>query len=540
MRVVWLFLAVLLAVAPGAWAQDEMHHHHGMGEDEVGTVHFETSCDKRVEAAFNHAVALLHSFQYEDSRQAFAAVAAQDPTCAMAEWGVAMTHYHGLWGNGELAAGKVAWTKAAELASSNAKTTSRERAYIIAIGEVYQDDGKGRDAHAQAFAQKLAELHASYPNDVEAAIFYALALDITAPKTDKTYANQKKCGEILEPIFQKEPRHPGVAHYLIHCYDNPVLAEAGLPAARAYAKIAPASAHANHMPSHIFTRVGAWDESINSNKESAELAAQAEATSKDGEARDQRLHAMDYLEYAYLQTGQVSKAKSVLDEMNQLPPVPGLALAGNYATAAIPARFYVELSKWQEASMLHPPKGGAPWEQAITWQAIGEGGARADHLQRAAMAERELASLRDQSAKQGDSYWANQVEVQRKEVEAWIALASDSNGDALQAMRAAADLEDSMDKHPVTPGAVIPAREMLAEMLLQQNHPKESLGEYAAVLKVSPGRFNALYGAASAAEAAGDTKAAATYYRQLLDNAEANERPEVAAARKKAAMTAQK
>jgi len=379
-----IVLAILLLAAASASTQ-EMHHHMP-GEGDVGTVQFPTSCSAHVTDSFNHSVALLHSFQYEAAREAFAEVFMHDPDCAMAQWGIAMSHYHGLWNSGDMNAGRAAWNKGEETAAANKKTTAREKAYIDAIGEIYREDGKDKYAHAQAFEKKMGELQASYPDDTEAAIFHALTLDITAPKTDKTFANQQKCAEILEPIFAKQPMHPGVAHYLIHCYDNPALADKGLTAARAYAAIAPASAHANHMPSHIFTRVGSWEESINSNKESAQRAADDEAKSHNGEARDQRLHALDYLEYAYLQSGQVARAKAVLDQMNSLPPLPGLTLTGNYALAAIPARYAVELGNWDQASALKVQTDAVPWAQAITWMAIGIGSARSGNLANASEA----------------------------------------------------------------------------------------------------------------------------------------------------------
>jgi hypothetical protein len=326
----------------------------------------------------------------------------------------------------------------------------------------------------------MGALQAAYPRDKEAAIFHALSLAVTAPKTDKTFANQRKCGEILEPIFHEMPHHPGVAHYIIHCYDNPVLAQKGLPAARAYAKIAPASAHAHHMPSHIYIRVGSWQESIQSNIHSAETAAKAEATSTNGEARDQRLHALDYLEYAYLQTGEVSKAKAAMEKMSSLPAVPGLTPTGNYASAAVPARYALELGNWNTASNLVVDKTGVPWAQAITWMAIGVGSARSGNMDRAGEAERALASLRDATAAQNNKYWSDQVEVQRREVAAWIAEADKKGEDAIAMMRAAAELEESMDKHAVTPGAVIPAREMLAQMLLLHGKANSALAEYEA------------------------------------------------------------
>jgi len=522
--------SVLFLVVPAVCQED---HHHGLTEEEVGSVHFSTSCRADLADSFNRAVALLHSFQYEQARQAFAGIASQDPQCAMAQWGVAMSHYHGLWDNGDAAAGRVAEDRAKQIAASNAKTTAREAGYIDALAEVYREDGKDANVRAQAFELKMGALQAAYPADDEAAIFHALTLAITAPKTDKTFANQRKCGEILEPIFARQPHHPGIAHYIIHCYDNPVLAEKGLGAARMYARIAPASAHANHMPSHLFTRVGSWDESITSNIKSAALAAAAEVTSKNGEARDQRLHAMDYLEYAYLQSGRVGKAKAVLDEMNSLPAVGGLTLTGDYALAAIPARYAIELENWEQASQLRPREGSVPWAEAITWTAIGVGGARSKNLERAGQAESKLAELRDATAKRNNSYWSNQVEVERREVAAWIAEQNGKGEDALQLARSAAELEESMDKHAVTPGAVTPGREVLAELLLLEHHPKESLVEYESVLKIAPNRFDALYGAATAAEAAGDANAAANYFQKLTQVAVGDERPELRTARQK-------
>lgn len=522
----------LLLFAPAAVSQED-HHHHELSEQELGSVHFVTSCRADLAVNFNRAVAMLHSFQYEDARAAFGKIAEQDPACAMAYWGVAMTHYHGLWDSGDIVAGRAAVNKAKTVSASNSKTTPRESAYIDALAEVYREDGKDSHAHGQAFEQKMAAVQTAYPDDDEAAIFHALTLAITAPKTDKTFANQRKCGEILEPIFARQPHHPGIAHYMIHCYDNPVLAEKGLNAARMYAKIAPASAHANHMPSHIFTRVGSWDESIVSNLRSAEIAAEAEASSKNGEARDQRLHAMDYLEYAYLQSGRVQKAKAVWDEMNSLPPVPGLTLTGSYAQAAIPARYVIELGNWEQAGALQVLDSGVPWAQAISWAAIGVGSARSENVERAHQAAEKLAELRDATTRQNNAYWANQIEVQRREVVAWVAEVSGKAEDALAQARSATELEESMDKHAVTPGALTPAREILAELLLRERKPKEALVEYQAVLKAAPNRFNALYGAGKAAEASGDAVAASTYYQELTQIAVGDERPELKAARQR-------
>ena len=520
-------------LSSAAWCDEQ--HHHALTESEVGSVHFTTSCDKAVAPDFNRAVALLHSFQYEDTRHAFEEIGRKDPSCAMAQWGVAMSHYHGLWDNGDTAAGRLAIKKAAELAAANPKTTPREKAYIDALAEIYREDGKDSYAHSVALEQKMATLQAAYPDDTEAAIFHALTLDITASKTDRTFANQRKCGEILEPIFEKLPNHPGVAHYIIHCYDNTALAQQGLKAARAYAQIAPASAHANHMPSHIFTRVGSWEESVQSNKRSEALAAAAEPTSKNGEARDQRLHAMDYMEYAYLQSGRVADAQTVLTNMNALSPVGGLSLTGDYALAAIPARYAVELGKWEEASKLVVRENAVPWAQAITWTAVGVGAARSGDLQRAAEAKQSLEKLHDQTAKLHNDYWAKQIEVQIGEVDAWMAQQSGDAAKAASAMIAAADLEESMDKHAVTPGAVVPAREMLGQLYIEQKHPQEALDAFQAVLQVAPKRFNALYGAAMAADTAGRAQDATRYFKELIEVSVGNERPELARARMKSA-----
>jgi tetratricopeptide (TPR) repeat protein len=531
MRSLAAAFASVMFFVPLALCQED--HHHALTEEEVGSVHFSTSCRTELAGSFNGAVALLHSFQYEQARQAFAEIASQDPHCAMAEWGVAMSHYHGMWDNGDLAAGRASLEKAKQVGAGNPRTTAREIAYVGALAEIYREDDQGIAAHAQAFEQKMGALQAAYPEDDEAAIFHALSLAITAPKTDKTFANQRKCGEILEPIFAKHPHHPGIAHYIIHCYDNPVLAEKGLGAARMYAQIAPASAHANHMPSHLFTRVGSWDESIGSNVKSAELAAAAEVTSKNGEARDQRLHAMDYMEYAYLQSGRVGKAKEVIEEMNSLPVVKGVTLTGEYALAAMPARYAIELGKWEQASQLRPREEGVAWAEAITWAAIGIGSARSGNLERAGQAESKLGALRDAIAKQNNPYWSNQVEVERREVAAWIAKKNGNTADALQLARSAAELEESMDKAAVTPGPVTPGREVLAELFLLEHRPKESLTEYQSVLKITPNRFAALYGAATAAEEVGDATAAANYFRKLTQVAVGEERPELKTARAK-------
>ncbi|HXY51381.1 MAG TPA: hypothetical protein VEI01_18165 [Terriglobales bacterium] len=495
-------------------------------------MHLSTTCSKTTEASFSRAVALLHSFQYELARDVFADISKRDQNCAMAYWGIGMSYYNGFANSIDLIGGRGALEKAQQIAKANPNTSTCEKGYISALAEIYREGADSSD-RAQGFEHRMRALQQQYPTDTEAAVFHALALAIAAPKTDKTYANQRECGAILEPIFEKYPHHPGAAHYLIHCYDYPLLAERGLVAARAYARIAPASAHAHHMPSHIFTLLGLWDESINSNLNAVAIAASAEETSTTIEARQYRVHSMDYLEYAYLQSGRVRKANGVLSTLQSLPPVAGLTPTCDYAMAAIPARYAVELGHWREAAELEVNRTAAPFAQAVTWQAIGVGSARAHDLDRAIRSERALASIREKLSQQRELYWSDQAEVQRREVEAWIKEANRDTTDALRTMRSAAELEESMEKDVVTPGAIVPAREMLAELLLLHDQAKDSLAEYQAVLKIAPNRFNALYGAARAAEGSSNPTLARSYFKKLTEVAAGEERPELMTARAK-------
>lgn len=529
MRRLLILLFATAALGRLAWGQQ---HAHELTEEEIGSVHFPTTCSKTTEASFSRAVALLHSFQYELARSVFADISSLDQNCAMAYWGIGMSHYNGFANSIDLNAGRRALEKARQIVRENSDTSAREKDYINALAEIYRQGADSSD-RAQGFEHKMRALHQQYPTDTEAAMFHALALAIAAPKTDKTYANQRECGTILEPIFEKYPHHPGAAHYLIHCYDNPVLAQRAIAAARAYAKIAPASSHAHHMPSHIFTRLGLWDESINSNLRAVAIASKAEETSATIEARQYRVHSMDYLEYAYLQSGRVRQAKGVLSTLQSLPPVAGLTPTCDYAMAAIPARHAVELGHWREAAELEVNRNSASFAQAVIWQAIGIGSARAHDLDRALQSQRALTSIREELSQHKDVYWSDQTEVQRREVEAWIKEANGNTTEALATMRQAAELEDSMDKDVVTPGAIVPAREMLAELFLLHNRAKDSLTEYEAVLKVAPNRFNALYGAARAAEGSSNPTLARSYFRKLTEVAAGEERPELITARAK-------
>jgi hypothetical protein len=489
-------------------------HQREAGEPEkIGKVNFPISCDPALQPQFNRAVALLHSFWYEEAAEAFAAVAEKDPACGMAYWGIAMTHYHAICevpGPADLRQG---WA-AVEKARAAGARTPREREYIAAIETFYRDWGKLEHfTRALAYEKAMEQLQAKYPEDREAAIFYALALRANALPEDKTYANQKKAGAILEKIFLEQPQHPGVAHYLIHCYDYPGLAERGLDAARRYARIAPDSPHALHMPSHIFTRLGLWQESIESN------LASAGAARKHGAAGDE-LHARDYLVYAYLQGAQDNEAKELLSKIPKLDPHDPAYLAGLYAIGTMSARFAVERRRWAEAAALVPhatfPGGRFAWAESNLHYARALGAAHSGNLEDAQNELRQLAALQATLVQRGEKYWAEQVEIQQEVVTAWLAYAAGDTLQALTKMRAAAEHEDSTDKPPVTPGVITPARELLGDMLLELNQPLEASTEYQAVLRFAPNRFNALSGGAHAAEKLGDLKRARMYYTQLL------------------------
>src|SRR5713226_9756257 len=499
-----------LTCTMSAVAQHEQHEHPAGEPEKLGTVHFSISCDAAVQQQFNRAVAMLHSFWYEKAEQEFAALAKKDPACAMAYWGIAMTLYHPIWEAPGAAALKEG-SEAVAKAKSAAPKTQRERDYIAALETFYKDSDK-LDHHTRALAYEKAmeQLQARYPDDREAAIFYALALQGSASPTDKTYANQKKAGAILEKILGEQPDHPGVAHYIIHAYDYPPLAARALDAARSYAKIAPDSPHALHMPSHIFTRLGLWQESIESN-----LASEA-AARKDNAAGDE-LHARDYLVYAYLQRGQV------LDAVPQLQPNDPSFFAGLFSIATMPARYMVERHRWADAAALTLPSRTFPGGRYLYAElnldfARALGAARMSDAGAAKSALLQLTSVRDMLAKAEDKYWTEQADIQREIVAAWIALAEGKQDDALRQMRAAADHEDTTDKHPVTPGALAPARELLGEMLLGAKQPGPALEAFEATLRVAPERFNALAGAARAAEQAGNREKASAYYAKLLRN----------------------
>jgi tetratricopeptide (TPR) repeat protein len=517
----FLLLTLVGFLCASALRAQESHQHQHDGSEKLGRVNFSVSCSARAQEQFNRAVALLHSFWYEEAEKVFTEVTVTDPSCAMGYWGIAMSLYHPVWApptHAELEKGSAALEKARSIGVK----TERETDYIAAIGVFYKDSDKlDHRTRALAYEKAMEQVYSRYPEDREAAIFYALSLLGTALPTDKSYANQKKAAEILNEVLPKEPEHPGVAHYIIHSFDYPQLAYLALPAARSYAKIAPSSPHALHMPSHIFTRLGLWNESIQSNLASSSAAKNWVAKTHPGAASFDQLHAMDYLAYAYLQGAQDQKAKSIVDETSAITRVELENFAAAYAFTAIPARYALERRRWSEATALKVHPSAFPWDrfpyaEATIYFSRAIGSVRIGDVSSARKDIEKLASLQNALVKAKNDYWAGQVEIQRQVAAAWLALAEGKHEEALKLMRAAADLEDSTEKHPVTPGTIVPARELLAEMLLELNQPEQALKEFEASQRVEPNRFRSLYGAARAAELAGDMEKARMYYAKLI------------------------
>lgn len=492
--------------------------------EKLGKVEFPVSCAAKAE--FNRAVALLHSFWFLPANQAFRDIAAKEPGCAMAWWGVAMVTLGNPLAGAPSPQGLMTGLDAVDRAKAAGAKTERERDYIAAIDLFYR--GSGTIPHRQravAYEQAMERLAAKYPHDIEAKIFYALALNITLDPTDKSYKNQLKAAAMLELAFAAQPEHPGVAHYLIHSYDFPPIAHKGLSAAQRYAKIAPDSPHALHMPSHIFTRVGYWKESIESNRASAATAMKEYAAQPTGAAVSNAYHGYDYMAYAHLQLGQDRAAKALAEEIVKIRKIDfahsiGI-LAAPYAIAAIPVRYALEREKWADAAKLDVPSVELPWQDFPQTSAIvafgrGLGAARSKDVATAEAALARLKVHRDALKTMQQGYWENQVAIQIAVVEAWIKLAGGKTAEAVAAMRAAAEAEDKTEKHPVTPGPLIPARELLGDMLLETGNAAEALAAYEHSMKVEPNRFRGLAGAARAAEAAGDRAKAKQYYERLL------------------------
>jgi hypothetical protein len=528
-------VVVLGFLTPAFGAPDQRHE--AAAAEKLGTVHFETSCSPGAQPVFDRAVALLHSFEFARSAEAFGETLGVDPACTMAWWGIALSR----WGNPFAAGLKPAsqvqlGLQAIAAAGARPPKTERERDYVAAAAKLYTDHERIPQAdRVKAYRDAMTALAAKYPQDDEATIFHALSLAVAADPADKTYAAQLKSGAMLEELFRSHPDHPGLAHYIIHAYDVPPLANRAQPAARRYAAIAPSAPHALHMPSHTFTRIGAWQESIDTNIASAAAARRAGAPAEE-------LHAMDYMAYAYLQTGQDKAAQALLDDLPEIAAgfdpnaVTGAApgSAGVFALAAIPARWALERRDWKAALSLEARPSRLPHTEAMTYFARALGAARTGSLADARSMRAALGDIRERLAASKETYWATQVAIAEQGAAAFIALAEGRTSEALAMMREAAAREDATEKNAVTPGPIAPARELLAEMLLELDQPAQALTEFQATLGKEPNRFRALYGAARAASLAGDSATARNYYAELLkicERADSPGRPELAEAR---------
>ena len=533
MRKLTLILSLLAACCCAALA-DDGNHHDDLTLDQLGTVHFPVSCKPDSQKTFEKGVALQHSFWYEESKKTFTELAAHDPNCAMAYWGVAMSDWHELWDHPDAATIKSAseeLRKADNLAQNKTAVTDRERSYIAAIDAFYANSEKmDHEARARAYSSAMQRVYQQYPDDHEAAAFYALSLLASEPENDTTFDNRKQAGAILEKLFDIEPNHPGIAHYLIHAYDKPQLAQLGLPAAKRYAAIAPSAPHAVHMPSHIFARVGDWQDSIKSNLASIALTRKATEMKMGGEGH--QFHAMDYLMYAYLQIGREADALKIIDEVKTMP-AGHMSSHGNdtqaFGMSKFPAMYALELHRWSEAAALPVIAAATPEDRAYTYWAKAIGSVRSGNVAEAKKDLAEIIVIKKDAVEKKKSYISDEAEMFENEVSAWILHGEGKNDEATVAMRKAADHEDAIGEEQTS----MPAREMLADMLMDMKHPEQALTEYQAALKFNPKRFDGLYGAGQAAEAAGQASRASEFYASLLKDCEGagSERPELARAK---------
>ncbi len=522
------FASLLLIAAPAAAAQDDHAGHHGAGAGHrvLGEVHFPVTCSPEAQARFDQAMLLQHSFWYQQAAAAFRSVREADPGCTMAHWGEALTRLLNPFNAPnarDLEAGQALLAEARRLGARS----EREAGYISALSKAFAGtDVPGHRARLQRYEAAMADLHARFPDDPEAAILYALALNIAASPTDKTYAKQLRAAEILEREFARRPNHPGVAHYLVHTYDVPALAQRGLPAAERYAALAADAPHALHMPSHIFTRVGRWQASVDTNRRAAETAR----ASRDP---DDELHATDYMVYAYLQTARDGAAQAIVEGLDAYAGAAFIRNAGPFALAAIPARYALERGDWAAAAALARRESPYRYLPAMTHFARALGAARGGHP---AQAQDDLAALGRlaEELRPRDPYWAEQVTIQRLAAEGWAAFAAGERERGLGLLRQAAEREALTEKAPVTPGPLAPARELLAEALLEAGDAAAALAEFERVQETEPDRFRAVAGAARAAERAGRAEAARRHYARLLEIAAAADtpRPELVEARR--------
>src|ERR1700676_604164 len=497
----------------------------------TGAVHFPVSCSSEAQKTFEKGVALLHSFWYEESEKTFLDVEKQDPKCAMAYWGEAMSLWHQLWNQPDAPTIKRASAELKKAGKMKSGTTTRERDYILALKAFYSNSKKAdHEARARAYSVAMEKVYRKYPDDHEAAAFYALSLLAAEPDNDTTFANRKQAGAILEKLFAAEPNHPGVVHYLIHSYDKPQLAQLGLPAARRYAQIAPAAPHALHMPSHIFARLGLWQDDINSNL--ASIAASRQYAEMGGEGHE--FHAMDFLFYAYMQSGREKDANHLIEEIKTMPPMKDMYGMGFdpriSKLVAFEASYPLELHKWQQAAALELVPGAASEDESITHWARAIGMA---HLGKAAEARKEIAeieSIRKKLSEQKKSKpTLEAIDQDRKQAKAWTEYSEGRKDHAISLLRSIAEKNFGVYQA----SDQIPAREMLADMLLEMNRPTDALAEYQADLKTNPNRFDSLYGAARAAQQGGQDEKASEFYAQLVKNCEASnsERPELTEAK---------
>jgi hypothetical protein len=531
-------LVVLVVLTAATSAQVPQPHEHGGTPGKLGTVHFPTSCSTAAQPAFDRGIALLHSFDFGRAVDDFNRAIAADAGCAMAHWGIAVSRWSNPFAAGIRPAAQVQQGRdAITRALAAGPKTDRERGYIDAASRLYADEERGTQAsRVAAYRDAMAALSARYPDDAEAAMFYALALAFAASPEDKTFADQVKAGAILETLFARQPDHPGLAHYIIHTYDFPPLAPRGLEAARRYARIAPAAPHALHMPSHTFTRVGYWQESVDANIAAARSAKSVGATSEE-------LHASDYQTYAYLQMGRDRAAAQVVASLPEMASrfdpqrVTGAAppSAAYFALAAIPARYALERGAWADAAKLELYKGPLAYADAMTWFARALGAARTGDAAAARSAVDALRRLQERLESEGERYWVEQVEIQRRGASAWAAMAEGRASVALAEMRSAAEREDATEKNAVTPGPLAPARELLGDLLVSVKEPAQALKEYEAALRKEPNRFRTLYGAGHAAALAGDRVKATQHFQQLVKicaQADKPERAEIVEARR--------
>ena len=522
-----IFSAWLVILAAGGNLAQE--HPHAAAGEKLGTVHFATSCNSSAQKQFDRGVALLHSFQFSRAIDGFNSTLKADSSCAIAYWGIALSQWSNPFAAGLKSASQMQdGRQAAERGQEIGAKTDRERAYLTAVSKLYADFEKTpQQVRLLAYRDAMAAVAAQYPQDHEAAIFYALALAASEEPTDKSYASRLKAGAILEALFAQEPEHPGLAHYIIHTYDVPPLAGRALAAAQRYSAIAPDAPHALHMPSHTFTRVGYWQDSIDSN------VAAAAAARREGQTAEE-LHALDYQAYAYLQTAQDDAVGRLVESLPEIASrfdpkkvISGAASPATayFALAAIPARYALERRDWKAAAKLEVRETAFPYTEAMTYFARGLAAAHLGDTARARASIEALAEIQERLTKSKEGYWAEQVEIQRHGVSAWTALAEGRSDEALREMKSAAEMEDGTEKSAVTPGPLATSRELLGEMLLQMKQPGAALEQFEAALQREPKRFRALYGAAGAAQANGDPDASRRYFRELLTICERADKP---------------